>query len=170
MVLGYTLLYNMRVPRLRMGNPYKATNIVVLSVHYVFLLMFFQGQASRAVKFETSGKLKSDTLPVHRLHSTKQVWATHCSPTFDLSQQMGLGIWNILKACLLMTNAGAILHETRLLPAIGMPHVGAQPPGTINEQSGVKMKIAGLLNAVRYLRVPLIFINIIAVFFELLLG
>jgi len=152
-----------------MGNPYKATNIVVLSVHYVFCLMFFQGQASRAVKFETSGKLKV-TRYLLQLHNTKQVWATHCSPTFDLSQQMGLGIWNILKACLLMTNAGAILHETRLLPAIGMPHVGAQPPGTINEQSGVKMKIAGLLNAVRYLRVPLIFINIIAVFFELLLG
>jgi len=131
--------------------------------------MFFQGQASRAVKFETSGKLKV-TRYLLQLHNTKQVWATHCSPTFDLSQQMGLGIWNILKACLLMTNAGAILHETRLLPAIGMPHVGAQPPGTINEQSGVKMKIAGLLNAVRYLRVPLIFINIIAVFFELLLG
>lgn len=82
---------------------------------------------------------------------------------------MGLSIWNILKACLLMTNAGAILHETRFLPAIGMPHVGSQQPGEVNE-GGVKMKIAGLLNAVRYLRVPLIFLNILAVFFELLLG
>ena len=65
-----------------------------------------------------------------------------------------------------MTNAGAILHETRLLPTLGFPDVGGQTP----QDAGVKMKIAGLLNAVRYLRVPLIFINILAVFFELLLG
>jgi hypothetical protein len=83
---------------------------------------------------------------------------------------MGLGIWSIIKACLLMTNAGAILHETRLLPRIGMPHVGASPPGYANEDAGVKQKIAGLLNAVRYLRVPLIFINILAVVFEIVLG
>tara|TARA_B100000780_G_scaffold209146_1_gene149219 strand:- start:282 stop:530 length:249 start_codon:yes stop_codon:yes gene_type:complete len=82
---------------------------------------------------------------------------------------MGLGIWSIIKACLLMTNAGAILHETRFLPSLGLPHIGGAP-GYAPAEAGVKQKIAGLLNAVRYLRIPLIFINILAVFFEILLG
>ena len=38
-----------------------------------------------------------------------------------------LGLWAIIKACLLLTNAGAVLHETRLLPRLGIPHAGAQP-------------------------------------------
>ena len=47
---------------------------------------------------------------------------------------------------------------------------GIGAPGYAPAEAGVKQKIAGLLNAVRYLRIPLIFINILAVFFEILLG
>ena len=86
------------------------------------------------------------------------------------SGTMGLGIWSLIKACLLLTNACAILHETRFLPSVGIPHVSGPSPASVNENAGVKLKIAGLLNAVRYLRVPLIFINLLAVIFELLLG
>ena len=83
-----------------------------------------------------------------------------------------LGLWSIIKACLLMANAGAVLHETRLLPKLGIPHNGAAAPGGFDAQEGstVPMKIAGLLNAVRYMRWPLVFINLIAIFFEILIG
>ena len=47
---------------------------------------------------------------------------------------------------------------------------GEKETGYAPAEAGVKQKIAGLLNAVRYLRIPLIFINILAVFFEILLG
>ena len=84
-----------------------------------------------------------------------------------------LGLWSIIKACLLMANAGAVLHETRLLPQIGIPHVGASAPAVGFDQqegSSVPMKVAGLLNAVRYMRWPLVFINLLAIFFEIIVG
>ena len=82
-----------------------------------------------------------------------------------------LGLWSIIKACLLMANAGAILHETRLLPKLGIPHNGGGvQTGFDSEGSSVPMKIAGLLNAVRYMRWPLVFINLLAIFFELIVG
>ena len=84
---------------------------------------------------------------------------------------MALGLWSIIKACLLMANAGAVLHETRLLPKLGIPHSGGSPAAfDPQEGSTVPMKIAGLLNAVRYMRWPLVFINLIAIFFEILIG
>lgn len=72
---------------------------------------------------------------------------------------------------MLMANAGAVLHETRLLPKLGIPHSGGSPAAfDPQEGSTVPMKIAGLLNAVRYMRWPLVFINLIAIFFEILIG
>ena len=55
--------------------------------------------------------------------------------------------------------------QTQTLDAVGLafPAVEADP-------SSIKAKVAGLLNATRYLRMPLTLLNVVAVVFELLLG
>jgi len=65
-----------------------------------------------------------------------------------------------------VANALAILHEERLLPKYGL-HVVDH---AASEQGNLKAQIAGLLHAVRYLRVPLIALNGLVILVTLLFG
>mmetsp|Transcript_1293 Transcript_1293/g.3183 ORF Transcript_1293/g.3183 Transcript_1293/m.3183 type:complete len:80 (-) Transcript_1293:266-505(-) len=79
---------------------------------------------------------------------------------------MGLSIWNIFVAGLLCINALAVLHEDRFLAKYGLNVVDHQA----SEQGNVKAQIAGLLHAVRYLRMPLIALNGLVIVATLLFG
>ena len=78
---------------------------------------------------------------------------------------MGLGLWTLLKCCLLFANAGAILHEDRFLKKFEL-HTTEQTAYGI--QSPWKKQVAGVLAAVRLLRVPLIGFNAVGIVLELL--
>jgi len=78
-----------------------------------------------------------------------------------------MGVYTLLQAGVLFINALAILNEQRFLKPIGW---GERNPAEMDQDS-VKDKIVVLLSAVRMLmRIPLIFVNAIFIFFELLLG
>jgi len=94
---------------------------------------------------------------------------------------LGLGI--VLYVSLLLINAMAILSEERFLARIGWTSQTSQQPalqpqydpytgmGLPPADIGVKGKLVNLIGAVRTLmRVPLIFINVGVIIYELLLG
>ena len=87
---------------------------------------------------------------------------------------MGLSIYNLFKAALLVVNAMAVLHPQRFLKAYGLHGGGAQgalgPLGGAEDASAVKAQVGGLLTATRYLRWPLIFVNVLIVVVELIFG
>jgi len=68
-------------------------------------------------------------------------------------------LWSIIKACLLAANGVAILHEDRFLKVYDL-HVVDQAAA---DQGQIKAQVAGLLNAVRYLRLPLVALDTVAV-------
>lgn len=74
-------------------------------------------------------------------------------------------LWSLVKASVLMTNALAILHRGRFLKPMGLaesdPSLGAAAP---------KNQAVGLLQAVTYLKGPLIAMNTIIILVELLFG
>lgn len=57
---------------------------------------------------------------------------------------MGLSLYNLLKACLLIVNALAVLHPHRFLAAYQLD--------TVREGTGIKQQIAGMLMATRYMQ------------------
>ncbi|OQR88214.1 hypothetical protein ACHHYP_07054 [Achlya hypogyna] len=75
-------------------------------------------------------------------------------------------IWKLIMSSLLSVNALAILHEKRFLRRYGYhqlePNEGSTPT--------MKNQVVGFLVAVQYLRMPLVVINIVAIFLELLMG
>jgi len=76
---------------------------------------------------------------------------------------MGFYLTHLLEATLLFINALAILNEQRFLRrySIDRPAYG----------DGVRHQISILLYAVRtYLRLPLVALNVVVIFFELLVG
>ncbi|GMI33049.1 hypothetical protein TeGR_g7712 [Tetraparma gracilis] len=77
---------------------------------------------------------------------------------------MGFSLFNLFKAGLLLTNAVLVLHRARFLSKFGLasPDAIGLPP--------LKAQAAGLLNAVEYLRVPVVACNGVTILFELLLG
>ncbi|CAM9097474.1 unnamed protein product [Heterosigma akashiwo] len=77
---------------------------------------------------------------------------------------MGFSIWNLFKAGLLCTNAVAILHRGRFLSKYGLDQVNPVGGNTMKNQA------VGLINAIQYLRVPLIAVNGLVIIFELILG
>ena len=77
---------------------------------------------------------------------------------------MGLTLWNLFKAALLVTNSVAILNRQRFLQKHGLDNVGTIEP------TGLKAQVAGLLQAVQYLKVPLIGVNTLTIIFEMILG
>lgn len=86
------------------------------------------------------------------------VSATSCPVT--------MGLYQIVEALLLMTNAVAVLNEDRFLAPYGF--------GMIDMGSGrvspFKGQLIGLIHAVQYLRVPLIVANSIVIVSKLLFG
>ena len=57
---------------------------------------------------------------------------------------MGLSLYNLLKACLLVVNALAVLHPHRFLAHYQLD--------TVREGTGMKQQIAGMLLAARYMQ------------------
>lgn len=81
---------------------------------------------------------------------------------------MGFSLWNIFKAGLLVTNAILILHRKRFLARVGLDdvnNIGCDP-----SERPFQVQAIGLLNAVQYLKVPVIAANILTIVFEMLLG
>jgi len=81
---------------------------------------------------------------------------------------MGFSLWNIFKAGLLVTNSILILHRQRFLAKYGMDDVNNM--GCNPSERPLKVQAIGLLNAVQYLKLPVIAANILTIVFELLLG
>ena len=75
-------------------------------------------------------------------------------------------LWSLFKAGLLAANGLAILHEDRFLAKYDL-HVLDQHGA---EQGQLKAQVAGFLHAVRYLRLPLVALNVLTIFVELLFG
>jgi len=77
---------------------------------------------------------------------------------------MGFSLFNIFKSGLLLVNALLILNRPRFLSKYGLSQTDAFSADPI------KTQIIGLVNAVEYLRVPVVACNGITILFEMLLG
>ncbi|XP_059615581.1 immediate early response 3-interacting protein 1 [Phlebotomus argentipes] len=78
-------------------------------------------------------------------------------------------LWNLIEASLLCLNAVCILHEERFLAKIGWG-ANANVQG-FGEPPTVKTQVLNLIRSIRtVVKYPLIFLNIIAIVFKLLLG
>jgi immediate early response 3-interacting protein 1 len=75
-------------------------------------------------------------------------------------------LWTLFKAGLLVANGVAILHEDRFLRGLDL-HVVDQAAA---DQGQLKAQVAGLLNAVRYLRLPLVALDVFAVLMIIFFG
>mmetsp|Transcript_19872 Transcript_19872/g.43110 ORF Transcript_19872/g.43110 Transcript_19872/m.43110 type:complete len:84 (+) Transcript_19872:193-444(+) len=81
---------------------------------------------------------------------------------------MGFSLWNIFKAGLLFTNSVLILHRKRFLGKHGLDDVNNM--GCNPSERPFQVQAIGLLQAVQYLKLPVIAANILTIVFELLLG
>ena len=77
---------------------------------------------------------------------------------------MGFSLWSLAKTGILGVNALAVLNEGRFLAKYDLHDV------SIHDRTSIKGQVAGFLAAVRYLRVPLIVVNILAILMEILFG
>jgi hypothetical protein len=75
-------------------------------------------------------------------------------------------LWSLFKAGLLVANGVAILHEDRFLRLYEL-HVVDQAAA---DQGQLKAQVAGLLNAVRYLRLPLVALDVFTVVMIVVFG
>ncbi|CAN0111911.1 unnamed protein product [Phaeothamnion confervicola] len=78
---------------------------------------------------------------------------------------MGFTLWSLFKAGLLVTNGVAVLHRGRFLAKYNWADVDPSLGST-----NLKNQAIGLINAVVYLRAPLIVLNTLTIAFELLFG
>ncbi|XP_075159961.1 immediate early response 3-interacting protein 1 [Haematobia irritans] len=77
-------------------------------------------------------------------------------------------LWTLIEASLLCLNAVCVLHEERFLAKIGW---GAQQQNTEFGQPTAKAQLLNLVRSIRTVaKIPLIFLNIVAILFKLLLG
>ncbi|KAL7533224.1 hypothetical protein ACHAWF_004401 [Thalassiosira exigua] len=81
---------------------------------------------------------------------------------------MGFSLWNIFKAGLLFTNSILILHRKRFLARHGLDDVNNM--GCDPSERPFQVQAIGLLQAVQYLKLPVIAANALTIVFELLLG
>mmetsp|Transcript_38669 Transcript_38669/g.66046 ORF Transcript_38669/g.66046 Transcript_38669/m.66046 type:complete len:84 (+) Transcript_38669:239-490(+) len=81
---------------------------------------------------------------------------------------MGFSLWNIFKAGLLCTNSILILHRKRFLAKHGLDDVNNM--GCDPSERPFQVQAIGLLQAVQYLKLPVIAANVLTIVFELLLG
>lgn len=77
---------------------------------------------------------------------------------------MGFSLYNIFKAGLLLLNAFTILHPKRFLKHYGLDKQD------LSEGQTLKNQAVGLLQAVSYLKVPLIVANCFIIIVEILAG
>ncbi|CEP00555.1 Yos1-like protein [Plasmodiophora brassicae] len=79
---------------------------------------------------------------------------------------MALTIYSIIKACVLWTNAIAVLNEARFLRKYGLDR-----PTPEHSDDSIKNRIITLLYSARFiLQAPLIGVNIFIIVIEILLG
>mmetsp|Transcript_12598 Transcript_12598/g.34934 ORF Transcript_12598/g.34934 Transcript_12598/m.34934 type:complete len:83 (+) Transcript_12598:104-352(+) len=81
---------------------------------------------------------------------------------------MGLSLWHLFKASLLMINSVMILNRKRFLAKYGLDDLNHMQ--AYGGNSALKAQLVGLLHAVQYLKVPVIIANIFTIIFEILLG
>ena len=77
---------------------------------------------------------------------------------------MALTLYNLIKAGLLVTNGVAILHPQRFLAKHNLDKRDMISQGSMRNQ------IVDLLQAIQWLKVPLIIINILFILIELVAG
>ncbi|XP_055531403.1 immediate early response 3-interacting protein 1 [Wyeomyia smithii] len=79
-------------------------------------------------------------------------------------------LWTLVEASLLCLNAICILHEERFLSKFGWGATAAQIQG-FGEAPTVKAQILNLVRSIRTVaKIPLIFLNVLAIIFKLVLG
>ncbi|KAL4402628.1 COPII-coated ER to Golgi transport vesicle protein [Malassezia pachydermatis] len=84
-----------------------------------------------------------------------------------------LGLGTIFYTSLLLINGIAILNEERFLSKVGWSTSSRGMNGfdTPGQEASVKQRMIHLIGAVRVLlRIPLIIVNILVIFYELVLG
>ena len=79
---------------------------------------------------------------------------------------MGFSLYNLFKAALLIGNAAAILHPKRVLAQYKL----TQADLLEHQNNPLAVQTIGLLQAVSYLKLPLIVCNILVVLIELIAG
>jgi immediate early response 3-interacting protein 1 len=80
---------------------------------------------------------------------------------------MGLSLYNLFKAGLLGTNAVIILNRERPdSPVVKYGYHRIDP----SDGASLRNKIAGFLEAIAYLKVPVIAVNCVVILLELLIG
>lgn len=78
-------------------------------------------------------------------------------------------LWSLIEASLLCLNAVCVLHEERFLAKIGWSSVN-QVQG-FGEPPTMKTQMLNLVRSIRTVaKIPLLFLNIVAILFKLLLG
>uniref|UniRef100_A0A182N7W0 Immediate early response 3-interacting protein 1 n=1 Tax=Anopheles dirus TaxID=7168 RepID=A0A182N7W0_9DIPT len=78
-------------------------------------------------------------------------------------------LWSLVEASLLFLNAVCVLSEERFLSKYGWG-ISAQVQG-FGEPASTKAQLLLLVRSIRTVtKIPLIFLNIVAIFFKLLLG
>lgn len=77
---------------------------------------------------------------------------------------MGFSIYNLFKAGLLVTNGVAILHPQRFLSRYGLDRKDLSQGATPRNQ------LVDLLQAVQWLKIPLVGLNILFIIMELIAG
>ena len=75
-------------------------------------------------------------------------------------------LWTLFKAGLLASNGLAILNKERFLPEYDL-HVVDQAAA---DQGQFKAQVAGFLNAVRYMQLPLVALDIFAIVMIIIFG
>ncbi|KAH9257319.1 hypothetical protein BASA81_004476 [Batrachochytrium salamandrivorans] len=75
-------------------------------------------------------------------------------------------LFELFKAGLLVANGLAVLHQERFLALYDLHIVDHRA----SEQGQLKAQLAGFLMAVQWMRVPLIFLNIISIALIVLFG
>ena len=90
----------------------------------------------------------------------------------EREREMALSLWTLLQAALLFTNGFAILNEERFLKKYNITLSSGQSEfyGGPAQSSSLKAQLAGFLHACSYLRVPLIFLNIVVILVKTLFG
>lgn len=76
-----------------------------------------------------------------------------------------MGFWTLVEGLLLFANALAILNEDRFLAPRRWTLLEIQ-----GRRNTLKGQIIGLIHACQYLRLPLMILNIIAIFSKLVFG
>ncbi|KAF6160981.1 hypothetical protein GIB67_007622 [Kingdonia uniflora] len=78
-----------------------------------------------------------------------------------------MGLWTLLEGCLLLANALAILNEERFLGPRGW---SVSDVSTGGSTKSMKAKLVGLIYAAQYMRIILIFVNILCIVVKLVSG